>query len=130
MTSLTYAAAGDFLERFVQARSSFDGDAFVALFTDDAEVLADPFAPGLVGHNAIRADLLERSTVEERVEFVVERHWVVGPTILAAWHASYVHAGHRAVVRHIGFATFEVADDGRVRRARYWYNRAETPAAG
>jgi len=125
---LTYAAAGELLDRYATAVTSFDGDLLVGLHTEDAESFEDPFASPLAGHNEIRARLLERSTVEEQVEFVFERHWVVAPTILAAWHASYVNGQTRARVRRIGFATFEIADDGRIRRARYWYNRAETPA--
>jgi hypothetical protein len=101
---------------------------FVDLFVPDAEAQARPFEPPLAGHNAIRQWLLDASQIEEQVEFVFERHWVVAPTILAAWHASYVHRQTRARVRFAGFATFEIAQDGRIGRARYWYNRADTPA--
>lgn len=125
---LTYVAAGMLLDEYAAAIKSFNGDLLVAIHTEDAESFEDPFEPPLAGHNGIRARLLERSTVEEQVEFVFERHWVVAPTVLAAWHASYVHRQTRARVRRVGFATFEVADDGRIQRARYWYNRAETPA--
>ena len=68
----------------------FDGDAWVALFADDAEYREDPFEPPLVGHNAIRAYLLEAAEAEDQVEFTIERHWVAGATVLAAWHASFV----------------------------------------
>lgn len=128
MSDLTYAAAGDLLERYRRALLDRDGDAFVALHSPDAEVQADPFQASLVGSNAIRRRLLDASETEEQVEFVFERHWVVPPTILAAWHASYVHRQTRARVRFAGFATFEIAGGGRISRARYWYNRAETPA--
>ena len=128
MSDLTYAVAGDLLERYRRAWCSADGDAFVNLHMPDAEVVADPFRPPLVGHNALRQRLLDASLAEEQVELVFERHWVVGPTVLAAWHASYIDRQTRARVRFAGFATFEVASDGRISRARYWYNRAETPA--
>jgi hypothetical protein len=128
MSDLTYATAGDLLERYRRAVLDRDGDALVGLHAPDAEVVSDPFEPPLAGHNAIRKRLLDASLAEEQVELVFERHWVVPPTILAAWHASYVHRQTRARVRFAGFATFEVAADGRISRARYWYNRAETPA--
>ena len=128
MTDLTYATAGDLLGRYARALPDWDGDAFVELHTDDAEVLRSPFAAALVGHNAVRQALLDASERVEQVEFIFERHWVVASTILAAWHASYVHRQTRARMRFAGFATFEVSGDGRISRARYWYNRAETPA--
>ena len=128
MSDLTYAAAGDLLERYRRALLDRDGDAFVALHAPDVEVQEDPFKVALSGSNAIRQRLLDASEAEEQVEFVFERHWVVPPTILAAWHASHVHRQTRARVRFAGFATFEIAADGRIGRTRYWYNRAETPA--
>jgi hypothetical protein len=128
MTDLDYATAGDLLEQFARARHAWDGDAFVGLHTPDAEVVRSPFEAAIVGHNALRQALLDASEREEQVEFVFERHWVVASTILAAWHAAYVHRQTRARERFAGFATFEIAGDGRISRARYWYNRAETPA--
>lgn len=127
---IDYATAGVLLDALARARVELDGDAWVDLFTADAESHQDPFAPPLVGWNALRADLLHTSEVEEQVEFTVERHWVAPPTILAAWHLSYVHRQTRSRVRVAGFVTLEVAADGRIARARWWYNRHETPAAG
>ena len=128
MSELTYAAAGTLLDRYARALSQADGDAFTDLHTEEAEVHPDPFGPTLTGSNDLRRRLLDVSQTAEQVEFVFERHWVVAPTVLAAWHASFVHRQTRARLRFAGFATFEVGDDGRIARARYWYNRAETPA--
>ncbi|MEO7663515.1 MAG: nuclear transport factor 2 family protein, partial [Candidatus Limnocylindrales bacterium] len=126
--ALTHETAATLLERYATAWADHDGDAFVALHTEDAESVEDPFKPPLVGSNALRQRLLDAAEAEEQVEFTFERHWVVAPTILAPWHASYVDRDSRARVRMAGFATFEIADDGRIRRARFWSNRAETPA--
>jgi hypothetical protein len=128
MKALNYAAAGDLLERYARAWCSWDGDAFVDLHSPDAESRDDPFEPAIVGHNALRANLLAASEFEDAVELTFERHWVVPPTILAAWHASYVHRVTRARVRLVGFVTFEIGDDGRIRTGRFWYNRQETAA--
>ena len=123
--TLDYAAAGDLLERYGRAWETFDGDAWVDLFAEHAEYHEDPFEPPLVGHNAIRAYLLEASRSQDQVEFTVERHWVSGPTVLAAWHASFVRRPGGARVRVAGFMTLEVGADGRVDRFREWWHRRE-----
>jgi ketosteroid isomerase-like protein len=123
--TLDYAGAGDLLERYGRAWETFDGDAWVALFTEHAEYHEDPFEPPLVGHNAIRAYLLEASRSQDQVEFTVERHWVSGPTVLAAWHASFVRRPGGARVRVAGFMTLEIGTDGRVERFREWWHRRE-----
>jgi ketosteroid isomerase-like protein len=128
--TLDHATAGDLLQRYARAWQAFDGDAWVGLFTDEAEYHEDPFEPPLVGHNALRAYLLEAARTQEQVEVTVERHWVVGQTALAAWHASFVRTPRRDRVRLAGFMTLEIVDDGRIARFREWWHRRETPAAG
>ncbi len=124
--TLDYAAAGDLLERYGRAWGTFDGDAWVDLFTDDVEYREDPFEPPLVGHNAVRAYLLKAAELQEEVSFTVERHWVVDPTILLAWHAGYIQRSDRARVRLAGFMTLEMRD-GRIARLREWYHRRSSP---
>ena len=69
---------------------AFDGDAWVDLFTDDVEYDEDPFEPPLVGHNAVRAYLLEAAERQERGSTSPSSATgSSGATILAAWHASY-----------------------------------------
>ena len=126
MTKLDHASAQDLLERFTMARTSFDGDGWVDLFTPDIEWHADPFAPPLSGSIEVRRLLLEISEREEQVEFTFERHWVVPPTILAPWHASHVDRIHRTRIRSAGFSTFETAPDGRIRVARTWLSKSAT----
>ena len=87
----------------------------------------DPFEPPLVGHNAVRAYLLKAAELQEEVSFTVERHWVVDPTILVAWHAGYVQRSDRARVRLAGFMTLEIRD-GKIARLREWYHRRSSPA--
>lgn len=127
MTPLDHASATDLLERIAEIRSSFDGDAWIELFTPDVVWHERPFAAPHVGLNAVRALLLEASRREEQVEFTFERHWVVPPTILAPWHASHVDRDRRARVRTAGFVALEVAPDGRIRLARWW--PVHTPAS-
>jgi ketosteroid isomerase-like protein len=124
---LDYAAAGDLLERYGRAWETFDGDAWVDLFTDDIEYRADPFEPPLVGHNAVRAYLLKAAELQEEVSFTVERHWVVDPTILLAWHAGYIQRSDRAQIRLAGFMTLEMRN-GKIARLREWYHRRASPA--
>ena len=88
---IDYARGGDLLEAYGTARASFDGDAWVALFTEDAEYHEDPFGAPHVGHNALRSFLLEAANRQRDVDFTVERHWVSGSTVLAALHAALEH---------------------------------------
>jgi ketosteroid isomerase-like protein len=118
--SIDYAQAGDLLEAYGRAWQTFDGDAWVALFTEDAEYHEDPFDPPLVGHTALRAYLLKAAEAQDDVDFTVERHWVSGDTVLAAWHASFVRRAAGRRVRLAGFMTLEIAPDGRVARFRGW----------
>jgi ketosteroid isomerase-like protein len=118
---IDYAAAGDLLEAYGEAWRTFDGDAWVALFTDDAEYHGDPFGAPLVGHNALRRFLLDSAATQRDVEFTVERHWVSGPTVLAAWRATWVGRSDGQLIRSAGFITAEIAPDGRISRFREWW---------
>jgi ketosteroid isomerase-like protein len=117
---IDYAAAGELLKAYGHAWVAFDGDAWVAIFGDDAEYHNDPFGPPMVGHNALRAYLLDAAVSQRDVEFTVERHWVSGATVLAAWHVSFIRRSTGRQVRLAGFMTLDVARDGRIDRFREW----------
>jgi hypothetical protein len=118
--TITYAAGHDLLGAFVAARIHCDGEQFTALFTDDAEVSTDPFATPLAGHNELRAYLLVAAEAERAYDLAIERHWVSGDTLLAAWHASWNRRSDDAKVRQAGFLSAEVGGDGRIERLRLW----------
>ena len=118
--TVSYPQAYDLLEAFVKARSRDDGDGFVALFTDDAELVLDPFETPLVGHNALRAYLLDAADAERHYDLAIERHWVSGDTVLAAWHASWNRRADDATVRQAGFLSAAIGEDGRIGRLRLW----------
>lgn len=118
---IDYAAAGDLLAAYGAAWQGFDGDSWVALFTEDAEYHGDPFGPPLVGHNALRAFLLDSAERQRDVEFTVERHWVSGQTVLAAWHATWVGRSDGQRTRSAGIIAAEIAPDGRISRFREWW---------
>lgn len=117
---IDYAAGGELLERYKRAWETFDGDEWVALFTEDAEYDGDPFGSSLTGHNALRAFMLQSAETQRDVEFTVERHWVSGSTVLAAWHASWTNRADGRHVRVSGFTVADVAPGGRIRRFREW----------
>jgi ketosteroid isomerase-like protein len=116
---VAFAWAGDWLESWRQALEKGDGDLLTSLFDGDAELILDPFLPSLAGSNAIRAYLLDAAAAETQLELTVERHWVSGPTILAAWHSTFVRRSDRAHVRQAGFLTAEIRG-GRCTRLRRW----------
>jgi ketosteroid isomerase-like protein len=118
---IDYAAGGDLLEAFGRAWETFDGDAWVAIFTEDAEYHEDPFGAPLVGHNALRAFMLDSAETQRDVDFTVERHWVSGSTVLAAWHASWTRRTEGDHVRGSGFLAADVAADGRISRLHEWW---------
>ena len=117
---MDYATGGELLDAYGRAWSTFDGEAWVAIFTDDAEYHGDPFGEPLVGHNALRAFLLESAEAQRDVDFTVERHWVSGSTVLAAWHASWMRRTDGGLTRAAGFFAADVASDGRFSRFREW----------
>lgn len=123
-----YATGGDLLEAYGTAWETFDGDAWVAIFTEDAEYHGDPFGVPLVGHNALRAFMLESAETQRDVDFTVERHWVSGSTVLAAWHASWTRRADGDLVRSAGFLAADVASDGRIGRFHQWWMMASSVA--
>jgi ketosteroid isomerase-like protein len=125
---IDYATGGELLEAYGLAWSTFDGDAWVAIFSEDAEYHGDPFGEPLVGHNALRAFLLESARTQREVDFTVERHWVSGSTVLAAWHASWTRRSDGGLTRSSGFIAADVASDGRISRFREWWMMTPTAA--
>jgi ketosteroid isomerase-like protein len=118
--TITYAEGHDLLRALVLARTRYDGDGYTALFTEDAQVVLDPFLPPLAGHNDLRAYLLAAADAERYYDLAVERHWVSGDAVLAAWHASWNRTADQAKVRQAGFLSAEVGGDGRIVRLKQW----------
>ncbi len=117
---LTYAQGHDLLKVLIKARTAYDGDQYTDLFAQMGEVVLDPFAPPLVGHNDLRAYLLQSAEAERYFDLTIERHWVSGATVLAAWHASWTRRSDGAKVREAGFLAAETGDDGRIERLKQW----------
>jgi hypothetical protein len=118
--SITYAEGYDLLRALVRARIRYDGESYAALFTEDAEMVLDPFLPPLAGHNDLRAYLLAAADAERYFDLAIERHWVSGDTVLAAWHASWTRTADAAKVRQAGFLSAEGGEDGRIVRLKQW----------
>ena len=118
--TITYAEAHDLLNELVRARCAYDGDAWTGLFADLAELVLDPFAPPLAGHNALRAYLNDAAEAERYFDLAIERHWVSGDTVLAAWHASWNRCTDEAKVRQAGFLIAEIGENGRIVRLKDW----------
>ena len=126
--TVTYAQAHDLLDTLVRARRTYDGDAYAGLFAEEAEVVLDPFAAPLAGRNDLRAYLNAAADAERFFDLAIERHWVSGDTVLAAWHASWNRRSDEAKVRQAGFLSAEVGEDGRIARLKHWTVTREHPA--
>ena len=126
--TIDYATAGTLLDAFRDAWESRDGEAWVALFEDDVVFQADPFEDALTGHNAVRAYLYDASITQGQSEFTVERHWVSGSTVLAAWHAGFVEGSTGMRVRIAGFMTLEIGSGDRIARVRQWSHQRASAA--
>jgi len=118
--NITYAEAHDLLGRLVEARLQYLDDALVDQFAETCDVLIDPFEAPLVGHNALRAYLNDAAEAERWFDLAIERHWVSGSTVLAAWHASWTRNADEAKVRQAGFRASEMGEDGRIERLKVW----------
>jgi hypothetical protein len=64
--------------------------------------------------------LLAAAESERTYDLAIERHWVSGDTVLAAWHASWNRRSDDAKIRQAGFLSAEVGGDGRIVRLRLW----------
>ena len=122
-----YQAAGEWLEAYALARANHDGDPFVGLFTDGAELRPGPFGAPMAGALAIRAYLGQCARVESDADLTIERHWVSGATILAPWHMSFVRLPDRRREEDAGFLTAEMLS-GRCNRLRLWVVRKDAAA--
>lgn len=120
--SVTYAAAGDLLERLRGLAEEFDGDVLEALLAEDVSLQPGPFGPPVAGRVAIRAYLWHAAEQRRQVEATIERHWVSGDTVLASWQLSYVEEDGGRHVRVHGFTTLELRD-GFIVRIRVWSER-------
>jgi len=118
--NITYAEAHDLLGRLVEARLQYLGDALVDQFAETCDVVIDPFEAPLVGHNALRAYLNDAAEAERWFDLAIERHWVSGSTVLAAWHAGWTRNADEAKVRQAGFLSAEMGEDGRIERLKLW----------
>jgi ketosteroid isomerase-like protein len=127
---LTPGDGQDVLARFKMARERRDPDALMALFTEDADVRPDPFAPALAGSLALRGHWNAIVAEQQDVEFDAERVWVSGRTVLASWHAAWTEGSSGVRRRERAFCTLELDEEGLVTRMRAWpLVRVVTPGA-
>jgi ketosteroid isomerase-like protein len=117
---LTPGDGQDVLARFKEALQDRDPDSLVELFADDAEYRLDPFEPPLRGALQLREHWNAYAAERGQVDFDAENVWVSGHTVLASWHAAYTRRADASRVRDRGFSTFELDDEGKVRRKRDW----------
>jgi hypothetical protein len=120
MPNLTPGDGQDLLDKFKQGWEARDPNAIMALFDDDAEFRADPFAEPLSGSIEIRRYWNDVCARQAHVEFDAERIWVSGMSVLASWHGAYTRRATAERVRARGFMAFELNERLAVMRFRGW----------
>ena len=120
MTQLTHGDAQDLLATWKRGWETRNPDVIVELFDRDADYRPQPFVEPLIGANAIRAHWNEIVAAQAHVDFDAEHTWVSGSAVLTSWHAAYTLRRTGERIRAYGFMTFELGEDGRVRRFRGW----------
>ena len=116
--ALTHGAGQDLLTAWKRAWEARDVDAFVQLFTEDADFRPDPFDEPIVGATAIRAYWNDFAARSANTELDAERLWVQDRTVLAAWHGASTVRTTAERVRHRGFLVFDLDPAGRIARLR------------
>ena len=119
--TVSYPQGDDLLEAFMKARKRYDGRRVRrpvrrgrrrSCSTRSARRWR---ATTRSGHTCSK-----RPTRSATYDLAIERHWVSGDTVLAAWHASWNRRTDEATVRQAGFLAAEVGGDGRIVRLRLW----------
>ena len=117
---IDYPRAEDLLKAYTAAMEDTSGGQMVDLFTEDAIYEYDPSLEPIVGHNAIFEQMNRQADAYERIEFTIERFWVVTSSVLASYHATLTPHGHRDhPVRVHGFLTLEMRGN-LIARLRQW----------
>lgn len=120
MTQLTHGDAQDLLATWKRGWETRNPDVIVELFDRDADYRPQPFVEPQMGVNAIRAHWNDIAASQANIDFDAEHIWVSGSAVLSSWHAAYTLRRTGERIRVYGFMTFELGDDGRVRRFRQW----------
>jgi len=118
--ALTLGAGQDLLAAWKRAWQARDVDAFLDLFSDDADMRPDPFEESLLGSVAIRAYWNVFAAERVNAELDAERIWVKDRTVLASWHGATTDRRTAERFRHRGFLVFDLDAAGAITRLRGW----------
>lgn len=110
----------DLLVALKRAWEARDVDALLALLADDADIRPDPFGAAYAGTLAIRGWLTDLVARAANTELDAERSWVVGRTVLAAWHGALTDRAGARRIRLRGFLVLDLDPAGRISRLHAW----------
>ncbi len=116
---MTTADVQRWLDAYIAAWSSYDPNAIVALFTDDAAYRYDPFSEPLVGGAAIAADWLKDQDAAGSWQAEYRPFAVEGDHAVAVGETRYPQEGKR----YANVYLLEFAADGRCSSFTEWYYR-------
>ena len=117
---ITQTQAQDLLDAYRRALERLDTDLAVSLYAEDAEIRDDPFEPPITGSLGIRARWNAMAASRVHVELEIERSWVSGSTVIAAWHGASTTRATGERLRRRGVTTFDLDPAGLIVRERTW----------
>lgn len=125
---MTEAAVATWLKAYGAAWERHDGAAAAELFAAEGTYCWGPFAPPLIGHEAIRARWQEATAQHGQVRFRAETVATDGDRVVAHWHVTLRPADGAALVELDGIFVLDFDADGRCTRLQeWWMNRPPEP---
>jgi ketosteroid isomerase-like protein len=121
-----HEAVERWLTAYGEAWETRDPAAAAGLFTEDATYAWGPFEEPLRGSEAIRERWADVTSGQSDVAFGYEVLGVVGAGGVARWWCSFVVGEIRVELE--GIFLIVLAEDGRCREFREWWNERTTPA--
>ncbi|MDQ3875515.1 MAG: nuclear transport factor 2 family protein [Actinomycetota bacterium] len=128
---MTLAELDRWLSAYGAAWERRDADAFAALFSADAMYRWGPFAEPLHGRDEIRARVEQAVSVQADVRFGYEPLAVTTDGRgIAHWWVSYRVPTRSIAEENDGIFIVSLAEDGRCREFREWWNARERAERG
>jgi len=113
------------LGRLGAAWEAKDGEAYAALFSEDARYFWTPMDPPKLGREGIRHAFDAAVSTQDDIHFVHEVLAISEGHGIARWKCRFVRIGTGRPVRIDGILTVRMDQGGRCREFREWWHTSE-----